>query len=106
MDETDKWPDAAGKEVDPIALAEMRTNAYPHTKKILYLSTPTDDTGIISQVMEKEADEIRRYHVPCPICGEFQLMIFDQIVWPKDVREPRRLLRERLARYACRTCCL
>jgi len=104
MDEMDKWPDSAGKEADPSALAEMRTNAYPHTKKILYLSTPTDDTGNISQVMEKEADEVRRYHVPCPVCGEYQLMVFDQIVWPKDVREPRRLIRERLARYACVKC--
>lgn len=104
MDETDKWPDDAGKEADPIALAEMRTNAYPHTKKILYLSTPTDDTGNISRIVEKEADEIRRYHVPCPVCGEHQIMVFDQIVWPKDVREPRRLIRERLARYACVKC--
>jgi len=104
MDETDKWPEAAGREVDPIALAEVRTNAYPHTKKILYLSTPTDDTGIINQLMEKEADEVRRYHVPCPVCGEYQRMVWENITWPKDVREPRRMVRERHARYACNTC--
>lgn len=103
-DELDKFPEFSGKEADPLALAEIRTNTYPHTKKIVDLSTPTTDSGYIGKIMDTETDEVRDYHVPCPICGELQIMMFDQIVWPQNCRDPREIVRNRLAKYQCRTC--
>jgi phage terminase large subunit GpA-like protein len=105
LDEVDKYPEFSGREVDPIALAEMRTNAFPHTKKILEISTPTSDEGYINQAMEKEADEVRRYHVPCPKCGAYQVMVFERIVsTDSKEKDPRAIVRKRLARYKCVNC--
>ncbi len=103
-DEVDKFPDFSGKEADPMALAEIRTNAYPFTKKILDISTPTAEPSIISQALTNDADEIRDYQARCPICGEYQIMEFDRIFWPKSCREPREMIRKHLANYQCKVC--
>lgn len=58
------------KEGSPISLAVQRTETF-YNRKILLLSTPTlIDGNIISELMA--ADEIRDFHVPCPVCGAFQ----------------------------------
>ena len=103
-DELDKWPAYAGREADPIALTDVRTNAYPYTKKILDLSTPADESKYIGKEVENEADELRRYWAACPVCGEPQIMHFGQFDWPKNVKEPRKIVRERLANYQCEAC--
>lgn len=43
MDEVDKYPENAGKEADPRALARERTNSYRDNRKIISVSTPTYD---------------------------------------------------------------
>lgn len=103
-DELDKWPAYAGREADPIALTDVRTNTYPYTKKILDLSTPADESKYIGKEVENEADELRRYLAVCPVCGEAQIMHFGQFDWPKNVTEPRKIVRERLAEYQCEAC--
>jgi len=103
-DEIDKFPDFSGKEADPLSLTEIRTNAYPHTKKILDLSTPADESGYIGKAIELDADEIRHYHAICPICAAAQVMHFGQFTWPEAVRDPREIIRKRLAHYQCSAC--
>jgi phage terminase large subunit GpA-like protein len=103
-DEIDKWPSFAGKEADPLALSEIRTNAYPHTKKIIDLSTPSDESGYIGRAVADEADEIRRYHAVCPVCREPQIMRFGQFAWPKNCHDPREIVRHHLAQYQCAAC--
>ena len=103
-DEIDKFPDFSGKEADPLALSEIRTNAYPFTKKIIDLSTPADESGYIGRAIEQEADELRRYHVVCPICQAPQVMHFGQFAWPKNCHDPREIVRKRLAEYQCEAC--
>ena len=103
-DETDKFPDFTGKEADPRSLSDQRTNAYPHTSKTIDLSTPTDETGYIGRAMETEADEVRHYWAVCPICHEAQIMVFAQFNWPQSVRDPREIIRNRLATYQCKAC--
>lgn len=105
LDEVDKYPDFTGKEADPISLAEVRTVTYPYTKKIMMFSTPTDENGPITRAMEDDADEVRKYEAKCPICGEFQIMEFESIHWPKGSQADHRLVkRKKLARYACTGC--
>lgn len=103
-DEIDKFPNFSGKEADPRSLSDMRTNAYPYTKKILDMSTPTDESGLIGKAMDTEADEIRKRLAVCPICGDEQIMEFEQFNWPQSVRDPREIVRKRLASYQCRAC--
>jgi phage terminase large subunit GpA-like protein len=103
-DEIDKFPDFSGKEADPLALSEIRTNAYPYTKKIIDLSTPADESGYIGRAIEQDADELRRYHAVCPLCGAPQVMHFGQFSWPGSCRDLREIVRRRLAEYQCETC--
>lgn len=103
-DEIDKFLEFTGKEADPRSLSDQRTNTYPDTCKIIDLSTPTDETGEIGKAMETEADEVRDYLAVCPICKDPQIMVWDQFNWPASVRDPREIIRKRLATYQCRAC--
>lgn len=103
LDERDKFPEFSGKEADPGSLGEIRTTAFPYTSKILELSTPNLETGIVADI-EAEADVAYHYEAQCPVCSEFQKMEFDRITWPKDKRDPREIFRNKLAHYECRVC--
>ncbi len=80
-----------------------RTNSFPFTYKIYGASTPTDETGLLSKVIKDRADEIRYYYARCPICGEEQRMLWENISWGKS-RDPREIMRKKLARYYCTGC--
>lgn len=102
-DEVDKYPEFSGKEADPGSLGEIRTTAFPYTSKILELSTPNLETGIVADI-DSEADMVYRYGAQCPVCNDFQIMEFEKIVWPKDKRDPREIFRNKLAHYSCGVC--
>lgn len=87
MDEVDKYPKNAGKEADPKSLAKERTKTFAHNKKIFQTSTPTLKNGPIWQEWEN-ADDQRRYYVPCPHCGHYQSFRFKQIKWAKETKTP------------------
>jgi phage terminase large subunit GpA-like protein len=103
-DETDKYPDFVGKEADPMGLIDERSNAYPYTSKDITLSTPSLDTGIIWTSLNHETDEVRDRFAVCPICNTPQIMRFENITWPADIRDWRTVLRGKLAHYSCETC--
>ncbi len=103
-DETDKFPEFSGKEADPRSLSDMRTNAYQYTKKIIDMSTPTDETSLIGRAMDNEAEEIRHYYIVCPRCMTAQRMVFSRIWWPEACGDPREIVRKSLARYQCCEC--
>lgn len=87
LDEVDKYPPYAGKDASPLALAEARTRTYAHRSKIVLVSTPTTDKGAIWTAFESCEDR-RRYHVPCPLCGEFQILQRDRFRWEGYPEEP------------------
>ena len=101
MDEVDKYPASAKKEADPRSLAKERTKTFPHNKKIFQTSTPTRKSGPIWQAWEN-ADDQRRYYVPCPHCGHYQTFRFKQIKWPKEVTTPEAA--QAAAYYECENC--
>jgi len=105
LDEIDKYPATAGKrEADPVSLAEKRTITYPWTRKIFKTSTPTVETGPIWAALNKEAEFVFHYHARCPLCGKHQVMVFKNIRFPKDARDPEALESGRLAWYECEFC--
>ena len=104
FDECDKYEEFSGKEADPLTLGEVRTTAYPNTKKIMYLSTPNKESGAITRAMNFKADEIRDFFAVCPACGRAQIMFFEQIKFPKHIRDPRTMLHGLHARYECESC--
>ncbi len=105
FDEPGKYPEFAGKEADPISLGEVRTNAYPFTKKILYFSTPAEDGDAFSRLMAEDVELMHHYEVPCPICDTFQKMEFPSIHWPKGSQaDPKTVVSRKSARYTCTKC--
>ena len=88
LDEVDKYPGASKKEADPVSLAKERTKTFAN-RKIYITSTPTLRTGHIWKAKE-EADAEKHYFIPCPHCGGFIELIFDNLKWPgkdKDLVE-------------------
>jgi len=81
-DEVDKYPPSAGKEGDPILLAVKRTRTF-WNRKILMTSTPSIKGESRIEKAYEESDK-RRYHIPCPHCGEFQHLTWDRVRWDKD----------------------
>lgn len=71
-DEVDAFPWDVGGEGDPMTLIENRQRTYSRAKTYL-VSTPTLEGQSRIDVMYRRSDR-RRYHVPCPHCGEYQVL--------------------------------
>lgn len=70
FDEVDTAPPNVNGEGDPLKIAEARTTAYEGRKKILIISTPIT-AGISPIHAAYMQGDRRRYHIPCPHCGEY-----------------------------------
>jgi phage terminase large subunit GpA-like protein len=92
-DEVDRFPWEAGKEGDPLGLIAERQKTFPNRKTLL-VSTPTIK-GASRIEDEYENSDKRRYHVPCPECGDMQPFEWKQLGWDKELTT---------AWYACRAC--
>ncbi len=94
LDETDAYPISLGDEGSPVRLAEKRTTTFSD-KKIFKLSTPTK-RGESVIATELDLTDERTYRVPCPDCGHFQELRFEQLKW--EHRKPE------TAKYECEAC--
>lgn len=101
LDEIDKYPRFSGREADPIKLATERQKTF-WNKKTVKVSTPTTRDGYIYREFEKS--DQRRFFVPCPHCGGYQILVFGQVKWPEAERSAERIRNERLAWYECEHC--
>ncbi len=91
LDELDEWKLQIGasdkkkgvtaNQGDPVALARRRTAEYPLTRKIVYGSTPLDDSTSKIKELFEEGDQCH-YYVPCPKCGTMQVLR-----WKDETRE-------------------
>lgn len=81
FDEVDGYPPSAGAEGDPIRLGIKRSE-YFWDRKIIAGSTPT--IAGASRIERRHAEGDQRYfNVPCPHCGEFQVLKWKNLKWPK-----------------------
>ena len=103
LDELDKYQ-GSRNEASAEALAEKRTITWRHKARIWKISTPTVESTGIWQYMTREAQAVFDFHVRCPHCAMEQLMTFDRIRWPEDVRDPEDVLSRQLAEYVCEHC--
>ena len=78
-DEVDRYEISSGKEGDAVKLAKKRTTTF-HNRKLLQVSTPT--TLKRSKIFKafQQSDQ-RKYYVPCPHCGEYQELVWEQVEW-------------------------
>jgi len=87
LDEIDAYPGDVDGEGDPINLAFARTRTFAR-RKVFMVSTPLI-TGLSRiEAAFAESDQ-RRFWLPCPHCGEFQVLRFERLRWPKG--EPQKV---------------
>ena len=94
LDEVDGYPGDVEGEGDPILLAERRSATFQR-RKILLVSTPKTK-GLSRIEREYGQSDQRRFFVPCPHCGEHQMLELQNLRWPEG--------RPREAEYACSAC--
>jgi phage terminase large subunit GpA-like protein len=104
LDETDKYSETVGQESEIIDYVFERVNAYHGEYKIWITSTPNVTTGKIWRYYTQDADAVYDFHVPCPHCGRYERMMFEQVKWPEDIRDPRVMLQRKEAFYECPHC--
>lgn len=99
-DEIDKYPASAGKEGDPVKLAIERTTTFWNRLVFLY-STPsvTGDSRI-----EKEFNKTdqRHYFVPCPHCGHYQHLVWENIKY--EAKDSSQADPNKGVYYVCANC--
>lgn len=85
-------------EGDIVELAAKRTNTFSdRPRKIVLISTPTV-AGNSPIEREFEWSNQQHYYVPCPFCGEFQPLVWEQVVYERN--DPG------TTRYRCRRCAM
>lgn len=102
FDEIDGYPvTGAGNEGDQIALGIKRTESF-WNRKIVLGSTPTVK-GISRIEKAWSQSDQRRYHVPCPHCGEAQVLRWANLSWNKDKNEKGETIRHHpdTAHFVC-----
>jgi phage terminase large subunit GpA-like protein len=86
MDEIDKnGYQIVGQEGSTLGRIKERTESYENYK-LIKLSTPTTDNGLIYKELQK-CDVVYDWFVPCPKCGEYQPLRFEQETYKAEGRE-------------------
>jgi phage terminase large subunit GpA-like protein len=98
-DEVDRFPWEVGNEGDPLGLIDERTKTFPR-RKVLLVSTPTTK-GASRIEIEYEQSDMRQYHVPCPHCGEYQVLAWRHPDGSYGIRHNEHTGR---VWYACKEC--
>lgn len=90
---------------DSIKLIEERGKGY-RDLKILIGGTPSVK-GVSSIDDEYERSDKCEWHVPCPDCGEFQALAWEQVKWSEDETQKHAIFGQAIpetARYCCSAC--
>lgn len=101
-DEANKWRLKTMGEAAPFDLARERTRTF-WNHRIYIDSTPTVADGLIN--VEFQRGDKRRYHVPCPHCGTFQVLAWPRVRWDSAEHDTEAKMRSsRAAWYECAGC--
>lgn len=94
VDEVDEFANNLAGGDDPVEMLNGRTSAFPATYQRLYISTPQIKGISRIEYLFNKSDQ-RRYHVPCPHCGEMQPLEWSGLQWSPDGAQ---------VWYVCREC--
>ncbi len=94
LDDIDGFETNVGNEGDPVDLATKRADTF-WNRKIFMASSPTIKDLSRIEAAFQESDK-RYYEVPCPQCGQFQILNFFNLKWEKDKPE--------IVHYECAHC--
>jgi phage terminase large subunit GpA-like protein len=85
FEEPDEWPDSTQGRGDPASMTRSRQSTFAR-RKTLEQGTPTIKGASRIESAYAETDQ-REYHVPCPHCGELQVLKWEQIGWSQHAAE-------------------
>lgn len=98
-DEVDGYE--ASEEGHPVGLIWQRAATFGDQRKLVEISTPTiKGESYIEKAFE--AGDGRRFFVPCPHCGERQVLNWENVFWEGQGGEGEDI--PSTARYVCHTC--
>lgn len=83
VDELDEFASELRTGDDPVDMLKERTSAFPATGRRLFISSP-GIKGASRIEAQFEASDQRRYYVPCPHCGEHQVLQWSGLMWSGD----------------------
>ncbi len=83
-EEISEWPETTGSRGDPLAQAEKRLTAWSHRGVKKYYSSTPDLKGVCRIDAKWEKSDQRRFYVPCPSCGDYQVLKWDHMRWRSD----------------------
>lgn len=79
LDEIDRFAPSVGQEGDPVLLAIKRMMTYGSTAKAILASTPTAAGSRIDSWYQR--GDRRQWHMPCPECGDLEVLSFSRLKW-------------------------
>jgi len=94
LDEIDRYPASAGTEGDLVALAVKRSSTW-WNRKIFLASSPTAKGASRIETWWLRSNQ-SSFWLPCPECGEYQVLVWEQLEWPEGQPD--------LAQYRCEHC--
>ncbi|WP_431613955.1 terminase gpA endonuclease subunit [Enterobacter cloacae] len=101
LDEVDAV-DTDTDEGNPIVIASQRATTFGEDARIFISSTPTSKYGAIHT--EYEASDKRKYHVPCPKCGHYHEIVWENVKFEWVKIEGKSLPDPDTARLECPKC--
>ncbi|HET8870289.1 MAG TPA: phage terminase large subunit family protein [Aquabacterium sp.] len=90
---------------DTITLLEERTKSFPR-RKVIYGGTPTIK-GFSRVQQAYEASDQRKFWIPCPDCGEHQVLAWEHVHWTEDSENDHEVFGRvnfESVRYVCQHC--
>lgn len=90
---------------DTITLLEERTKSYTR-RKVIFGGTPTVEGFSRIDAAYKSSDQ-RQFWVPCPSCGESQVLAWEQVRWTTEPSQAHEVFGQAVpesARYCCPHC--
>ncbi|MDP8728353.1 terminase gpA endonuclease subunit [Serratia marcescens] len=101
LDEVDAV-ESESDEGNPIEIAMQRATTFGDDARIFICSTPTGKYGAIHT--QYENSDKRKFHVPCPKCGHFHEMVWENIKFDKIIIQGKQVPSPESAYYECPEC--
>ncbi|EHO4620209.1 phage terminase large subunit family protein [Salmonella enterica] len=86
----------------PVALTANRLTTFGDEARLIVSSTPTHKLGIINQ--QWLSSDQRKFFVPCPHCGEYQVIEWENVKFDWVLTEGKSLPDPDSAKYVCPHC--
>lgn len=102
--EVDKWEQAStSTEADPLKLFSDRFKQFPIYKRIIESTPAMKSTSRVER--GRLGSTNCQFWVPCPHCGEYQILKMDNLIWDKaENGKSDKTVALKTARYVCPHC--